>query len=253
MPSRRSSSLLLLAAFVCAFTISGCGSSNPLAGARLVEVVSAVPSEQPVVAVTIAKQAEIRRLANWLDRLRPIPKGTFNCPAFGAIEPTVTLRFLARADGRLLATVTETDYGFGSSVCNPITLAVPGEHRRELIGGRFLEHLQRLLAVNFGFGTGTIKGGIYMAGGPIASKAKTISGRVVLYLARTRLEPRSERVSVETIPRNGQHFDFVEGPGVYSLRATSPNGKPADCPPTTVTARAGKTLELPVPWGCNVK
>jgi hypothetical protein len=249
----RSKPALSVIACVCTIAVAGCGSGHPLAGAHLVDVVSAVPGEQPVAAIAIARQAEIRHLAGWIDRLRPVPKGIFNCPAFTAVEPTVTLRFLARANGRVLATATETDYGFGSSICNPLTLAVRGQKTRHLIGGRFLEQLQRLLGANLGFGTGTIKGGISLAGGPAASKTRPIAGRVQLSLALTRLQPRSERISVEMIPRDGQHFDFVEGPGVYTLRATSPNGQPSGCPPTTVTLRAGETLHVSVPWGCAVK
>jgi hypothetical protein len=245
--------MLLLVGCVCAFAVAGCGTANTLSGAHLVKVVSAVSGEQPFAAIAITRRSEIRRLADWIYRLRPVPKGVFNCPAFAAVEPTVTLRFLARANGRVLATATETDYGFGSSACNPVTLAVRGRKARHLIGGRFLEQVQRLLGVNFGFGIGTIKGGIYMAGGPVVSQTRSISGRVELYLARTGLQPRRERVSVETIPRNGQHFDFLEGPGVYYMRATSLNGEASECPPTTVTVRAGKTLQISVPWGCNVK
>jgi hypothetical protein len=253
MQRRPSKPWLTLEACFCAFMLCGCGSSDVLARAHLVEVVSVAPREQPVVALTVTRPSVTRQIVGWIDRLRPVPRGVFNCPLFDAVEPTVTLTFRTRARGAALATVSETDYGFGSGACNPLTLAVPGHKTRALLGGRFLERLQRLLGVNFGFGSAVIEGGIYMAGGPEVSRRRSIAGHVTLYLARTLRQPHSRQLSSETIPRSGQHFYFEEGPGVYYLRASSLHGKPAGCPPTTVTVRAGETADVSVPWGCLVK
>jgi hypothetical protein len=170
-----------------------------------------------------------------------------------AVEPTVTLTFRAYAKGPVLAKATETDYGFGSTVCNPLTVTAPGRRTLSLVGGEFLERLQRLLGVNFDFGMGAIKGEIYMAGGPAPSRTRPIAGQVELYRAREL--PRYGRgpLSVETIPRSGQHFDFVAGPGVYYLRSTSLNGRPSDCPRITVTVRVDEITHAAVPWGCTIR
>ncbi len=174
------------------------------------------------------------------------------CPLLDSVEPTVTLTFRAHAKGSVLAKAAETDYGFGSTVCNPLTVTVPGRKTLSLVGGHFLERLQHLLRVNFGFGTGTIKGEIYMAGGPAPPTKRPIPGQVELYLARDLPHFGRGSLMTETIPRAGQHFDFMEGPGVYELKSASLNGKPSDCPPVTVTVRVDQTAQAAVPWGCTI-
>ena len=252
---RRLDSKVVLIASVCACVIGGCGTGkvpDVPSGVRSVEVVSAVPGARPTVAITVAKSSTTRQIVAWLDRLHPLPHWAHTCPLLDAVEPTVTLTFRADANGSVLAKATETDYGFGSTDCNPLTITAPGRKSLSLVGGQFLERLQHLLRVNFGFGIGTLKGEIYMAGGPAPSK-RPIPGQVKTYLARKLPHHGRGPLSVEIIPRSGQHFDFALGPGVYYLRSTSLNGKPSGCSRITVTVRVDEITNTAVPWGCTIK
>jgi hypothetical protein len=252
---RRLNSKVVLIASVCACVISGCGTSNApnvADGARVVQVVSAVPGAQPTVAITATGSSTTHRIVAWIDRLRPVSHGAYNCPLLDAVEPTVTLTFRARARGSVLAKAAETEYGFGSTVCNPLTVTSPGHKTLSLVGGQFLERLQHLLRVNFGFGIGTIKGEIYMAGGFGPHTKRPIPGKVELYLERNQTRYGRGPLMTETIPRPGQHFDFTEGPGVYDLRSTSLDGSPSDCPRITVTVRVNETTHAAVPAGCAI-
>jgi hypothetical protein len=210
-----------------------------------------VPGAQPSVAVTVTKPSRSRRIVAWINRLHPVPNGIYNCPAFSAVEPTVTLAFRGHAEGPILAKAAETDYGYGSGPCNALTVTSRDRKTRFLIGGRFLEHLQRLLGVNFGFGEGSIKGAIYMAGGPAPSK-RPIAGQVWLYRADRPSRYTNEAVSNETLPRPGGFVLSGIGPGVYYLRASA-HARPSGCSRTAVMVRVGKTTTADVPWGCNIK
>jgi hypothetical protein len=245
-------STYVVAASVCACVIGGCGggSSVPEA-ASLVQIVSAVSGAQPYVAVTVTEASTTRRILTWINRLHPVPHGVYNCPASTAVEPTVTLTFRAHAKGPILARATETDYGYGSGPCNALMVTSPEHKTRFLIGGQFLEHLQRLLDVNFGFGEGSIQGAIYMAGGPATSK-KPMAGEVKLYRAHRPSHDSSAALSNETLPQPGKFVLSGLGPGDYYLRA-SVHGKSSGCPRTAVTVRVGKTTIANVPWGCNIK
>jgi hypothetical protein len=249
---RLRASTFVVTASVCACVVSGCGGGNNVPdGASLVQVLSAAPGAQPYVAVTVTKPSTTRRVLTWINRLHPVPHGVYNCPAFTAVEPTVTLTFRAHARGPVIAKASETDYGYGSGPCNALTVTSPGHKTRFLIGGQFLEQLERLLDVNFGFGEGSIRGAIYMAGGPAPSK-KPIAGEVRLYLAHRPSHYSSAALSNETLPQPGKFGFSGVGPGDYYLRA-SVHGKPSGCPRTAVTVRAGTTTIANVPWGCNIK
>jgi hypothetical protein len=220
-------------------------------GARLVEVISAPTGERPTTAVTVSDPSTARQISSWINRMHPVPSGVYNCPDLAAREPRVTLTFRMHAKDRFLAKATETDFGFGSYPCNPLTVTVPGRKNRSLVAGRFLERLQRRLGVNFGFGEGTLRGEIYLAGGPAPRSMKPLAGHVTLYLTHQLPRPGSTAISNETIPRPAR-FDFSGlGPGVYLLSATV-NGKPSDCPRTRVIVRVGRTAHASIPWGCTI-
>lgn len=247
---RLSTAVLVGMALVCACAVGGCGSSGIPHGVRLVHVVSRDVGEQPPVAVTVTATARVRRIVGRIDRMRPVPSGSYNCPAMIAIEPVIKLTFRARARGPVLATASEIDYGYGSFPCNPVTLTVSGHKTRLLIGGHFLERLQRLLGINLDFGEGTIKGEIYMAGGPAPSK-KPLAGRVNLYLAEQPSRNANTLNRSETLHRPGQ-FSFTDlGPGAYYLGATV-KGESFGCPRIKVVVRSGKTTYAKVPWGCTI-
>jgi hypothetical protein len=238
-------------AVVCACAVGGCGSGGVPNGARLVHVASRDVGEQPPVAVTVTASAKVRRIVGWIDRMRPVPSGSYNCPAMIAIEPIIRLTFRAHPKGPVLARASEIDYGYGSFPCNPLTLTVPGRKPQSLIGGRFLERLQRLLGINLGFGEGTIKGKIYMAGGPLALSKTPLAGRVSLYLTDQPSRNANTLNRSETLPRPGQFIFTDLGPGAYYLGATV-KGKSFDCPRVKVVVRAGKTTYANVPWGCTI-
>jgi hypothetical protein len=254
---RRSTSTLVAMAFVCVCVLSGCGtifvSPDVPAGASIVKVVSQAAGEPPTVSLVVSSSSTVRRIASSINRLHSVPSGTYNCPNAGpAGEPTVTLTFRAHKNGAVLAKAVETDFGFGSYPCNPMTISVPGRKDRFLVGGQLLERLERLLGVNFGFGEGNLKGEIYEAGGPATPSRRPIAGQVRLYLTHELPRPGSTSITYERLPQPGP-FAFTNlAPGVYLLRA-SVHGKLSGCPRTRVTVLVGKTTHASIPWGCNVK
>jgi hypothetical protein len=205
--------------------------------------------ERPVTAV-VTNRAKVHKIVVWVERMRPVPPGSYNCPVMLAGWPEVTLRFRTRPGGHVLATAMESDTGSGSFACNPLTLRVPGHAVRGLLGGRFLEHLQRLLGVRFGFGSGTITGVIRRTGGTlVAHPAIPSPGAVSLYGVNS-LGHRV-LVSEEFVPRSGQKFTFTVPPGTYVLQARLPK-HPPDCEPTTITVHAGNSTRIAVPAGCSL-
>jgi hypothetical protein len=240
-------------ASVCACALAGCGGSPDVpTGAKLVQVSSAVTGQRPTAAVTVTDPSTASRISTCINRMRPVPSGVYNCPNLDvAGKPRVTLVFRTHAKARGLAKAAETDFGFGSYACNPLIVSVPGHKNRFLIAGQFLERLQRLLGVNLGFGEGTLKGEIYLAGGPAPRSKKPLAGHVTVYLTHQLPRSGSAPISNETMPRPAQ-FDFSGiAPGVYFLRA-SVRGKPSQCPQTMVTVRVGRTTRASVPWGCGI-
>jgi len=256
MAARRSMSTLVVLASVCLCALAGCGSTNATSsnlpdGARLVQVISAFTGEHRIAAVTVTDPSTTRRISGWINRMRPVPNGPTNCPDLTAVEPGVTLTFRAYARGPVLAKATETDFGFGSYACNPLTVTVPGSRSRSLVAGQFLERLQRLLSVNFGFGEGAIKGKIYLAGGPAPSIMKPLAGHVTLYRTHQPPQVGSTPIASATLPRPAEFKFSGLGPGVYFLRA-SVKGAPSRCHQTSVTVRVGKTAHASIPWGCGI-
>lgn len=241
----------------CAAAVAGCGGSRTAwsrvpPGVRVVDVASVSAFRKRPVTATVTNRAQMRRIVAWVDRMKPVPPGSYNCPAMVAGWPDVTLRFRARSGGRVLATATESDTGYGSYACNPLTLRVPGHAVRALLGGQFLEHLQRLLGVQFGFGSGTIAGVIRRTGGPLVlHPAISSAGAVTLY-GEVGSHGHRVLVSREFLPRPGQKFTFTLAPGAYLLQARLPKHAP-DCKPTTVTVRAGHSTRLTLPAGCSLR
>jgi hypothetical protein len=262
MASQRCTSKCLAVAAVCGFAVGGCGgrttepttSANVPRGARLVDVVSAVAAQKPIVGVSVTDPAKVRQIVAWINQMHRVRPGVaYACPLSIGVEPTVTLTFRAQARGAVLARASETDYGFGSGPCNPVNINVPGRDVRSLLGGRLLERLQRLFSVSFGFGLGEIKGQIYFADGPAppnGHRKGPVSGAVSLYLTHNYPGYGSGPVSKTFLPRPGQ-FTFTPAPGRYLLSASA-SGKRPDCPRTTVVVRVGRTTRADVPIGCSI-
>ena len=61
--------------------------------------------------------------------------------------PTVTFDFHATAGGALLAQARVIDFRGASGPCNPVQFSIRGRRETPLIGGSFLEQVQRLLGV----------------------------------------------------------------------------------------------------------
>jgi hypothetical protein len=118
------------------------------AGVQEIDVSSGYPGKAPNVSLSVTDPAKIGRIVHWIDGLGIVQPGeVFSCPAlFG---PTVTFAFRAAAGGAVLARAQLLDlYGF-SGPCNPIGLTILGHTQTPLIGGDFLERVQRLLGVQF--------------------------------------------------------------------------------------------------------
>lgn len=244
-------------AFACVAALAGCGGSRTggpgvPAGVRVVDVISVSAFRQQPVMATVTNRARVRRIIAWIARMRPVPPGVYSCPAILAGWPRVLLRFRPRLRGPVLATARERDAGYGSYACNPLTLQVPRRATRELLAGRFLERLQRLLGVQFGFGSGTISAVIHRAGGPPTSRPAISSAGVVMLYGEVGPHRHRVLVSTELLSRPGQTFTFTLAPGTYLLQARLPKRAP-DCKPTTVTVRAGHHTHVTLPAGCSLK
>ncbi len=151
----------------------------------------------------------------------------------------------------MLASATESDTGSGSYACNPLTLRVPGHAARALLGGGFLERLQPLLGLHFGFGSGTITGVIRRAGGTLVTHPAISSAGAVTLYGEAGARGHRVLVSKEFLPRPGQKFTFTLAPGTYLLQARLPKHAP-DCKPTTVTVHAGQSARVTLRAGCSL-
>ena len=84
-----------------AAVVAGCGGSGTAAsrvpaGVRAVDVVSVSAFRQRPVAAVTSNGATVGKIVARVDRMRPVPPGSYSCPAMMAGWPRVTLRFLAR-------------------------------------------------------------------------------------------------------------------------------------------------------------
>lgn len=237
------------AAAAAGFLVARSGSSRFPAGVRVVDVLSQSEfRKQPVTAV-VTDRATVRRIEAWVNDMNAPSGGSYGCPYFGPGWPTVTLRFLASSNGRVLATAIQRNAVSGSGPCNPLNLRVPGHAVSRLIGGNFLV-LQRLLGVDLGLGFGTVTGVIQRTRGtPGQSPAASSAGTVTAYGL---VGSTGRRVSVTgaTLPRPSD-FKLTLPPGTYQLQAHLPK-HPPDCKPTTITINAGQRLQLALPVGCSL-
>jgi hypothetical protein len=103
------------------------------------------------VARRVTDQAQVVRIVRWLDALpNDHRRGMFACPMIRADSADVRFVFHG-ATGSVLARARLLDAFRGvSGVCNPMSLEIRGHPERELIGGRFLLRVQRLLGTHFG-------------------------------------------------------------------------------------------------------
>jgi hypothetical protein len=250
-------------ASACCLAVGGCGSSHAGAviphGARVIAMTSAAGLEPPTVRTTVTALDKVRQIAAWIDRMKPVPAGVaYSCPETAGIEPTVSLAFRSKVNGRMLAKASETDPGYGSSPCNPLTVTIPGEGTRALVAGMFLERIERLTGVDFGFGFGSITGTASYGGGarlqtgtrtPFPGGANAYL--VNVYLANPKAFPGygNGLLIGSSIDRRGQ-FSIRMAPGSYLLEAAK-NGQKPDCPPTTAIVRVGHTTHANVLVGCR--
>lgn len=103
-----------------------------------------VRSPSGLVSVTSAEKVD--RIVRWFDRLPTVRPGTFYCPLL-INGPTITLTFRSAngAVARARYAADSPDGGLVSSQCDPISYSIGGRSRKALVGGRFLQRVQRLL------------------------------------------------------------------------------------------------------------
>jgi hypothetical protein len=99
------------------------------------------------VSLTVASRSTVRRIARLLDSMPIVQPGVTSCPGLLAGAPVVTFELLAAAGEPALARASLTDYGYDSGPCNPISFSVRGRALAPLLGGSFLNQVQRLLHV----------------------------------------------------------------------------------------------------------
>lgn len=261
----RSTLSCLVLALVSGLVIGGCGNSQSGAvippGVRVVAMTSAEGLEPPSVRATVTALSKVREIAAWIDRMRPVPSGvSYSCPETAGVEPTVTLAFRSRVNGRVLAIASETDPGSGSTPCNPLTVTIPGERSRALVAGRFLERVEHVTGVDLGFGFGRVTGvAAYGGGAHLRPSTRTpLPGGAAAYLVNVYLaHPKAfpgygdGLIIGSSIDRWGR-FSISIAPGSYVLRVAK-NGQKPDCPATTVTVRVGRTTHAHVLVGCRFK
>jgi hypothetical protein len=119
------------------------------AGVHEVAVTSTRPGTAPILSRTVTGPARVRRIVAWIDRMQIVQPGSYSCPALLTGQPVVTFDFRAAAGGPMLAQASLTDYGFESGPCDPVSFSIRGHSQKPLIGGNFLNLVQRLLGVRF--------------------------------------------------------------------------------------------------------
>jgi hypothetical protein len=114
------------------------------AGVREIDIRSAYPGQAPIVSRRVIDPAKVRQIIRWIDALGTVQPEAYACPVLGG--PTVTLDFRATS-GALLAGASMMDSQGPSGPCNPIELSIRGHRQTPLIGGNFLEQVERLLGI----------------------------------------------------------------------------------------------------------
>jgi hypothetical protein len=258
----------LVLALISGSVIAAGGSAHqPGAGASIpehvavIQIASAAGLEPPSVKTTVSARAKVHQIVAWIDQMKPVAPGFYTCGATAGIEPTVSLTFRASRTGRVLARASETDAGFGSGQCNPLTISRPGDKPVAVIGGMFLERVERLVGVDLGFGFGKIDGTLVRAGGPLPSPSThrhppagdPSPFMVNVYLAHPRAFPGygNGLLFGSSVNRHEQ-FSIGIAPGAYLLNATQAGRKP-DCQRITAIVRVGHTTHTDIPVGCTIK
>ena len=118
-------------------------------GVHEIDVHDGRPGKPPILSRRITDSARIQKIVSLLARMEIVQPGATSCPLLLTGQPIVTLDFLARAGGQVLARASLTDYGFPSGPCNPVSLTIRGHTQKPLLGGNFLLQVQRLLGVRF--------------------------------------------------------------------------------------------------------
>lgn len=259
--------------------LGGCSGAPPGPGAWIpggisaIRITDATGLDPVAVRVNVTAPEVVRQIVRWIDHLKAVPRGGGgSCPEILPSEPTVSLAFRANAGGPVLARASEADNGSGATTCNPLWVSVPGPcpsrspschggGGQELLGGMFLERLQRLLKVHFGFGYGNIVGTLSPTGGrqlPAVVRARLPAGTPSGYYVFLGLDPSrfpDWGLGFVGFPvnRRGQ-FRSVRLPGgVYLLDWGKGQGQPFDCQPTRVIVRVGHTTHARIPVDCPTK
>lgn len=271
----RLASVVLAVACGC---VGGCSGAQPGPGAWIpggmaaIRITDATGLAPLAVSVNVTASREVRQIIGLIDQMKRVPRGTYSCPETLPTEPTVSLAFRASAGGPVLARASETDDGSGATPCNPLWVSVPGPcpsrspschggGGQELLGGMFLERVQRLLKVNFGFGYGNIVGTLSPLGGrplPAVVSARLPAGSSSGYYVNLGLDPNrfpdwGLGFIGFSVNRRGQfRSDSLPG-GVYLLDWGKGQGQPFNCPPTRVIVRVGRTTHARIPVDCATK
>lgn len=266
------------AAAVACGCVGGCSGASPGPGAWIpggvaaIRITDATGLDPVAVRVNVTDPGQVRRIVDWINRMKPVPRGTYSCPEILPSEPTVSLAFRASAGGPVLARASETDNGSGATPCNALWVSVPGPcpsrspschggGGQELLGGRFLERLQRLLKVHFGFGYGNIAGTLSPTSGRQLlavvrerRPASTTSGYYVyLGLDTSRYPQWGLGFIGYPVNRRGQFSSDGLPGGIYLLDWGAGQGQPFNCPPTRVIVRVGHTTHARIPVDCPTK
>jgi hypothetical protein len=266
------------AALACG-CLGGCSGAAPGQGAWIpggmttIRITDATGLEPVAVRVNVTAPSEVRQIVGWINRMKAVPRGgVYSCPEIPPSEPTVSLAFRASAGGPVRARASETGDGSGATPCNPLWVSVPGPcpsrspschggGGQELLGGMFLERLQRLLKVHFGFGFGNIVGTLSSTGGrplPAVVRARLPAGsssgyNVYLGLDSHRFPHWGLGFVGFPVNRRGQFRSVALPGGVYLLDWGKGQGQPFNCPPTRVIVRVGHTTHARIPVDCPTK
>jgi hypothetical protein len=120
------------------------------ATAKVLDITSARPHKRPIVSLHVTAPDQVNRIVALINAMQTGQPGlVFNCPMLPSGQPVVTFDFRTRPGGPLLARASAIDYGTPSGACNPVSLSIRGHREPPLLGGDFLERVQRLLRVNF--------------------------------------------------------------------------------------------------------
>lgn len=115
------------------------------AGIHELDVHDARPGKPAILSRSISDSATIQKIITLLNKMEIVQPGVTSCPDLLSGQPIVTLDFRTRAGGPIVARASETDYGFPSGPCNPVSLTIRGHAQKRLLGGTLLAQLQLLL------------------------------------------------------------------------------------------------------------